>query len=299
LWGFQLRRWIPGCVLVRALYRSCVSLCQDPSTGTGSLVACLRVYSVAPAGAYVGIPVTVLVPWVRACACTLSHLRELVSGSHKQYWILGCVLACTLCRPCGSLLLDPSVGTGFLGKAPSWFTSRRDLKKKGGEGHQAGARPSGTAIKRAHSWFTSQRDSRRKGTRLVYVPEGQQKGKGTRLVHIPEGQQKGRAPGWFTSHAGAYVGILLTALDLWVRACPWKGCVPGFRLRHWIPECLLSHTVCRSCGSLCRDLSHGVGSLGDCLSVHSVTPSGVNVGIPAMALDPWARACACTLSFLR
>ena len=211
-------------------------------------------------------------PSVRACAYTLSPLRELIAGSQCRYWV-------------------PGEGTKLV-HVPE------GLRKKGG-GHQAGARPSGTARKRAHSWFTSRRDSKRKGTRLVYVPEGQQKGKGTRLVHIPEGQQKGRAPGWFTSHAGAYVGILLTALDLWVRACPWKGCVPGFRLRHWIPECLLSHTVCRSCGSLCRDLSHGVGSLGDCLSVHSVTPSGVDVGIPAMALDPWARACACTLSFLR
>ena len=62
---------------------------------------------------------------------------------------------------------------------------------------------------------------------------------------------------------------------------------------------MLSGTICRSCGRLCRDPSHGARSLGDCLSVHSATPSGFNVGIPAMALDPWARACACTLSLLQ
>ena len=39
-----------------------------------------RGHSVAPAGAYVGIPVTALDPWVRACAYTLSLLRELMMG---------------------------------------------------------------------------------------------------------------------------------------------------------------------------------------------------------------------------
>ena len=185
---------------MRALYRSCVSLCQDPSNGTGSLVACLRVYSVAPAGAYVGIPITILGPWVRAGACTLSLLRELVSGSQTQYWILRCVLACTLCRPCGSLLLDLSVGTGFPGEGTKLLHVPEGLKKGG----------------RASSWRTSQWDSKKEGTQLVHVPEGQQKEghqaglrprrtakgeghqagshprgtakrKGTRLVHVPCG----------------------------------------------------------------------------------------------------------------
>jgi hypothetical protein len=78
---FQGRRSIPGRVLVRALYRSCGSLCQDPSNGTGSLGACLCVHSIAPAGAYVGMPITVLDPWVRGCAYTLSLLRERTPGS--------------------------------------------------------------------------------------------------------------------------------------------------------------------------------------------------------------------------
>ena len=35
--GFQLRRWIPGCVPARALCRSCGSLCRDPINGTESV----------------------------------------------------------------------------------------------------------------------------------------------------------------------------------------------------------------------------------------------------------------------
>ena len=34
--------------LARTICRSCVSLCRDPSNGTGSLGACLRVHAVAP-----------------------------------------------------------------------------------------------------------------------------------------------------------------------------------------------------------------------------------------------------------
>jgi hypothetical protein len=130
-------------------------------------------------------------------------------------------------------LVNPSVGTGFLGRAKSWFTSRKDCKR--GEGTKLAHVPEGQQ-ERGHTACSCPRGTAKgKGTRLVYDPEGLQKGKGTRLVHIPEGQQKRE----------------------------------GTRLVH-VPE--------------------GRG--------HSVAPAGAYVGIPVTVLNPWVRACACTLSLL-
>jgi hypothetical protein len=91
--GCQQSRWIPGCVPARAICRSFRGVCWDSTNGDGSRGACLRVPAIAPSGACVGIPTTVLDPLVRAFACPLSLLRVLASGVQQRCWISGCVLA--------------------------------------------------------------------------------------------------------------------------------------------------------------------------------------------------------------
>ena len=69
----------------------------DPSDATESLGAGLRLHSVAPAGAYVGIPVPVLDPWVRACSCTLS-LSCHFSWNPSDSTVNGSASECTFYR---------------------------------------------------------------------------------------------------------------------------------------------------------------------------------------------------------
>jgi len=62
--------------------------CWDPSNGVGSLGACLRVHSVAPAGASVGILVTALDLWVRACGRNDPDCPVRLLPPEKQYLVI-------------------------------------------------------------------------------------------------------------------------------------------------------------------------------------------------------------------